>query len=129
MAIILFDGVCNLCNGFVQWVLRRDPKGQFRFASLQSDTGATILKQHGLPPGTLDSVLLSDGKKVYMRSDAVLEVARRLGGGWSLVVVLKIIPRFLRDAIYKWIAKNRYHWFGASATCWLPRAEWRDRFL
>lgn len=129
MTLILFDGVCNLCNGTVQWILKRDRKGIFRFASLQSPVGASVLQQHGLPPGALDSVVLSDGKNLYTRSEAVLEIARRLGWPWSLAVVFRIIPCPLRDGIYNWVARNRYRWFGHTETCLLPRPEWRERFL
>jgi predicted DCC family thiol-disulfide oxidoreductase YuxK len=127
--ILLFDGVCNLCNASVQWVLLRDKKGVFRFAALQSEAGQAILKKHGLDTETFNSVVLADGDRLFTRSDAPLEVAVRLGGAWRLLGVFKIIPRFIRDGIYDWIARNRYRWFGKQEQCMLPRAEWKGRFL
>lgn len=127
--ILLFDGVCNLCNASVQWVLKRDRKGIFKFAALQSETGQRLLQQFGFSQENFDTVVLVDGEKVFTRSDAPLEIARRLGGFWSLFFVFKIIPRFLRDAVYNWVARNRYRWFGRKEECMLPRPEWKNRFL
>lgn len=127
--ILLFDGVCNLCNASVQWVLKRDRKGIFKFAALQSETGQRLLQQFGFSQENFDTVVLVDGEKVFTRSDAPLEIARRLGGLWSLFFVFKIIPRFLRDAVYNWVARNRYRWFGRKEECMLPRPEWKNRFL
>ncbi|MEO6759476.1 MAG: thiol-disulfide oxidoreductase DCC family protein [Saprospiraceae bacterium] len=127
--VLLFDGVCNLCNASVQWVLTHDPRGVFRFAALQSETGQELLHQFGLDQESFNSVVLVDGDRIYLRSDAPLEIVRRLGGAWPLLYGFKIIPRFLRDAIYNWIARNRYRWFGKREACMLPRAEWKARFL
>jgi predicted DCC family thiol-disulfide oxidoreductase YuxK len=126
---LLFDGVCNLCNHSVQWVLLRDDTAIFRFAALQSDTGQQLLRQFGLSPEQFNTVVLVDGERIFLRSDAVLEIARRLGGGWQLLYVFKIVPRFLRDAIYNWVAQNRYRWFGRQESCMLPRPEWKGRFV
>lgn len=127
--ILLFDGVCNLCNASVQWVLLRDHKEVFRFAALQSETGNAKLQQFDLSSDSFDTVVLVDGDRLYTRSDAALEVLRRLGGIYSFAVVLKIIPRFIRNAVYSWIARNRYRWFGRQEQCMLPRPEWKARFI
>ena len=127
--IIFFDGVCNLCNGFVDFILKRDHRGDFRFASLQSETAAELLPDDALP-GKEDSVILltSDGT-IHRRSDAVLTIASILGGGWSLAHGFRIIPRGLRDRIYTWIANHRYSWFGKRDTCRLPTEAEKERFL
>ena len=127
--VLLFDGVCNLCNASVQWVLLRDKKGVFRFAALQSDVGQSLLGQYNLDAQNFDTVVMVNHDKVYLRSDVPLEIARRLGGFWQLLYAFKIIPRPIRDFIYNWIARNRYRWFGRQETCMLPRPEWKDRFL
>lgn len=127
--VLLFDGVCNLCNTSVQWVLQRDRKGQFRFAALQSDTGRELLARHGLDPAAFDSVVLVDAHRVYLRSDAALEVARKIGLPWSLLTVFFIVPRFIRNAVYNFIARNRYRWFGKREACLFMLPEWRGRFL
>lgn len=127
--VLLFDGVCNLCNVSVQWVLKHDPKGIFHFAALQSDTGQAMLKRFHLDTNNLQTVVLLDGERVYLRSDAPLEVMRRLGGLWRILYGLKIVPRFIRDAVYNWVARNRYRWFGQREECLLPRPEWKARFL
>jgi len=127
--ILLFDGVCNLCNASVQWVLLRDSKGVFRFAAQQSDTGRAKLQQFGLSSDAYDTVVLIDGDRLYTRSDAALEVLNRLGGMYRFAVVFKIIPRFIRNAVYNWIARNRYRWFGKEEQCMLPRPEWKARFI
>lgn len=127
--VLLFDGVCNLCNASVQWVLKRDKKGQFRFAALQSDTGRQLLEQIGFSNEKIETVVLIDGDRFFVRSDAVLEMAKRLGGIWSLAGVFRLVPRSIRDAVYKWVARNRYRWFGERAQCMMPRPEWKGRFI
>jgi predicted DCC family thiol-disulfide oxidoreductase YuxK len=129
MAILLFDGECNLCNGSVQWILKRDHKAYFKFASLQSPTGQKYLSAFNLSETNLETVVLIDDNQVFTHSDAPLQVLRKLGFPWSLGVTLSIVPRFLRNGVYRWIAHNRYRWFGQSAQCWLHRPEWKDRFL
>lgn len=126
--LLLFDGVCNLCNGFVQWVIVRDKKGVFKFAALQSETGQQELKKLGKNTETFDSVVLIAGSKVFTQSDAAIEVAAQLGGIWSFTPILRVFPRFLRNAVYNWVARNRYRWFGKREQCMLPRPEWKDRF-
>ncbi|MCB2378345.1 thiol-disulfide oxidoreductase DCC family protein [Hymenobacter sp. BT635] len=130
-ATILFDGVCNLCNGFVQFIIRRDPAGYFRFASLQSEAGRALLAEHGLAlAGTgPETVMLVEDNRVYTHSTAVLRIARHLGGAWPLLYAFRLIPAFLRDAAYRFVARNRYRWFGQQHACLLPSSELRGRFL
>ncbi len=105
--ILLFDGICNLCNRTVQFVIKRDPKALFRFASLQSDYGQTLLKKLGLPTDNFDSFVLITGKKYYLRSTAGLQVLKLMGGGWKLFYALMIFPRPLRDFVYGLIARGK----------------------
>ena len=126
-AVVLFDGVCNLCNGVVQFIIPLDADGQFRFASQQSGAGQKLLAEHGLP-GMATVVLIGDGR-VFTKSDAVLEIARRLGTPWSLLHAFRFLPRSLRDAVYDLIARYRYRIFGRRESCWLPTPELRARFL
>lgn len=134
-AIILFDGVCNLCHGFVQFVIRHDPAGRFQFAALQSEAARTLLAGRGLPPtpplgGDPDSVLLLDGGRLYSHSGAVLRIARHLSGGWSwLAAPGWLLPTPARDALYRFVARHRYRWFGRQNECWLPTPDLRARFL
>jgi predicted DCC family thiol-disulfide oxidoreductase YuxK len=127
--IVLFDGVCNLCNGSVQFILRHDPAARFRFASLQSPVGQELLTRFGMDPKLLDSVVLVEGDRWFKESDAALRIARGMSGGWKALAVLGVIPRPIRDAAYRLIARNRYRWFGKQETCWLPTPELRGRFL
>jgi len=127
--VVLFDGVCNLCNSSVQFILKRDKKKQFLFASLQGKAGQALLRQFNLPVNELFSFILVDGDRYYVRSTAVLQMLKRLGGGWRLLYAFIIIPRFIRDAVYNWIARNRYKWFGKQESCWVPTPELRSRFL
>jgi predicted DCC family thiol-disulfide oxidoreductase YuxK len=127
--IVLFDGVCNLCNGAVQFILRRDPAGRFRFASLQSPAGEALQTRLGIDPKALDSIVLVEGERWYRESDAALRIASRMSGAWKALGVLRVIPRPLRDPVYRWVARNRYRWFGKQETCWLPTPELRGRFL
>ncbi len=127
--ILFFDGVCNLCNASVQWVLARDRRGMFRFAALQSAAGQEHLRRFGQDTERFDSVVLIADGRLYTRSDAALEVLRRLGRPWSWTYFLRWIPRPMRDVAYDWVARNRYRWFGRQEECWLPRPEWKERFL
>ena len=127
--IILFDGVCNLCNYAVQFVIRNDPGKQFKFASLQSEFGQKILAEHNLRADDLSSFLLLDNGRLYKKSDAALRVNKYLKGMWRLLYGFIIVPRFIRDAVYTWIANNRYKWFGKQESCWLPTADLQARFL
>ena len=127
--ILLFDGVCNLCNGFVQFIIRQDPGAKFRFAALQSETGQELLRKARISTTALSTVVLWENGKFYTHSDVPLRVVRHLGGWWTLFSVFKIIPKSLRDTIYDWIAKNRYRWFGKKESCMLPTPELKARFL
>ena len=132
--LVLFDGTCALCHGWVKFVLRRDPAGRFRFAALQSPVGADLLARHGLPSGFLGSVLLVEsvgtpGERVHLRSWAALRILSGLGGVWRLARCLEWIPGGWRDAVYDAIAARRHRWFGTADACVLMRQEWRDRFL
>lgn len=127
--LLLFDGVCNLCDASVQWVIQHDPDARFRFASLQSDIGKTMLQRYNLPTGELNTVVLIDGSKAYTRSDVPLRIFKQLGGWWSVLAVFSVVPKFIRDAVYDWVARNRYRWFGKKNECWLPTPELRARFL
>lgn len=127
--VILFDGVCNLCNSSVLFIIQRDPKAKFRFASLQSDFGKAQMLRFGLNHTELGSVLLIKEEILYQKSNAALEIARNLTGGWPLLYVFKIIPAFLRDWVYNGIAQNRYRWFGKKDACMIPTPELKSRFV
>ena len=114
--IILFDGICNLCNGAVNFILKRDKKKQFRFVALQSEKGGNLISKFKIAPKT-DSIILILNKQVYTESDAAIAIAKLLPAPWNWFSAFKIIPKNLRDGIYKWIAKNRYRWFGKRETC------------
>lgn len=127
--VLLFDGVCNLCNGFVQFVILRDPEAIFRFAPLQSAVGAQLATQAGFPIDELSTVILYDRGKFYTHSDVALEVVRRLPGLWPLLYGLNVIPKSIRDSMYNWVARNRYRWFGKRSSCMVPTPQIRSRFL
>jgi predicted DCC family thiol-disulfide oxidoreductase YuxK len=124
-AIILFDGVCNLCNGAVQFILTHDPAGRFQFASLQSDAARRILG--GEPQG--ETIVLAESPRIYTKSTAALRIARHLRFPWPLLSAFLLIPRPLRDAVYDWIARHRYAWFGRRESCLLPKQEFQNRFV
>ena len=126
--LILFDGVCNLCTGSVQFVLKRDKEKKFTFASLQSTTGQKLLAQFNLPNNTFNSFILYQDGKVYTRSTAALKMFQQLRG-WKWVKIFWIVPKFIRDGVYNLIARNRYKWFGQKSECWLPTPELKERFL
>lgn len=127
--VLLFDGVCNLCNSSVQFIIERDPEAHFRFASLQSDEGKALLDRFDDRPLDLSSVVLVQDGQLYARSEAALRVARQLGGGWSLLYAFIVVPRPIRDAVYNWIARNRYRWFGKKDACMIPSPDLKARFL
>ena len=129
MAVILFDGVCNLCNGFVQFVIARDPSARFRFAPLQSAAAAGILREAGVTAPLPDSVVLVEDGRVYVRSDAALRIARGLRFPWPLAYACRLVPRFIRDRLYDAVAARRYRWFGRRDVCMMPTPERRARFL
>jgi predicted DCC family thiol-disulfide oxidoreductase YuxK len=127
--VILFDGVCNLCSGAVQFIIKRDKKDVFRFASLQSSFGQSVLKKYKLPSHELSSVILVENDIIYTRSTGALKVAKQLSGGWPLLYMFIIVPRFIRDAVYNYVAKNRYKWFGKKQECWLPTPALKNKFI
>ena len=127
--IILFDGVCNLCNNSVQFVIKHDKKSKFRFAALQSDTGQALLKKYNLPKQGFDSFVLLQNEKVYLKSTAALQVAKQLDGPIKLLGGFIIVPAFIRNAVYNFIAKNRYKWFGKKHHCMIPTPTLQSRFL
>ena len=128
-AVVLFDGICNLCNGFVQFVIRRDPRRHFRFASLGSETALKLMSQVGAPPAADETIVLIEDGRVYTRSAAVLRIASRLRFPWPLLYGFIVVPRGLRDWVYAVIAANRRRWFGERDRCAVPGPETRDRFL
>ncbi|HET6246084.1 MAG TPA: DCC1-like thiol-disulfide oxidoreductase family protein [Tepidisphaeraceae bacterium] len=128
-AIILFDGVCSLCNASVNFVIDRDPAGYFHFASQQSAAGQALLRQYGLPTDAVQSIVLIENGRCSTRSLAALQVARRLAGWAKWCWLGIVIPAFLRDGIYDFIAANRYRWFGQLPACRIPTPELKERFL
>lgn len=127
--IVLFDGVCGLCNRSVQLILRNDRRGRFRFAALQSDAGRALLEKFGLSPEALDSVVLVDGGTAWRKSRAALRIARRMDAPWPLLWPLAVVPRPLADFLYDRLAKHRYRIFGKLDACMIPPPEVRARFL
>ncbi|MDB6140252.1 MAG: thiol-disulfide oxidoreductase [Verrucomicrobiaceae bacterium] len=127
--VVLFDGVCNFCNGAVQFIIRHDPQATFRFAAYQSDAGNALALRHGIDPQKLETFALVAGDRAFLRSDAAIATASYLGGIGKLAVVGHLVPRFIRDAMYGLIARNRYHWFGRQESCMVPDADVRQRFL
>ena len=128
-AIVLFDGVCNFCNGVVNFTIKRDKMRQIKFAPLQSEAGQQLLKQYGLPGNDLRSFLFIENGKLYNRSTAALKVCRHLTGLWPLCYGLIIVPAFIRNGIYDFIAKKRYKWFGRRQECMIPTPDIKARFL
>ena len=127
--VILFDGVCNLCNSAVQFIIKRDKKNRFRFAALQSETGQKLLAQYGLPANELNSFILIENDKAYNRSTGALRVLKKFKGLWPLLYGFIIVPKFIRDGVYDWVGRNRYKWFGKKEECMIPTPEVRSRFL
>lgn len=127
-AIILFDGICNLCNSSVQFIIKREPTGYFKFASLQSEVGQRLLKQYEVSK-QIDSLIVIEKQKVYIKSSAALQISRKLNGFWRYISILRILPPLFRDFLYDLVAKNRYNWFGKRESCMLPTAEMKKRFL
>jgi len=127
--IVLFDGVCNLCNSSVQFIIKRDKKKQFRYASLQGNFGQEFLKTHNLPADNFNSFILLEDDKVYSRSSGALRMLKHLGGGWNLFYGFIILPKFIRDGVYNWVASNRYKWFGKKDSCMIPTPDLKERFL
>lgn len=127
--VILFDGVCNLCNGTVNFVIDRDPEAHFRFAALQSQAGQALLTRYGLPEGYLDSIVLVEGGQAHTQSTSMLKILQGLGAPWRWLGVFLLVPQPLRDGAYRLIARNRYRWFGKQETCRVPTEDIKTRFL
>ena len=127
--VVLFDGVCNLCNGSVQFIIARDPSAHFRFAPLASAAARTLIEEAADGEPLPDSIVLIEGRRMYTRSAAALRIARRLRFPWPLLYGWIIMPRSWRDTIYDLIARNRYRWFGKATECRLPTPQLRARFL
>ena len=127
--IVLFDGVCNLCDGFVQFVMKRDKAGIFRFAPLQSEAGRVLLRHFNLDEAAMDTVVLIENGALHTKSTAALRTVRNIGGVWGLGYTFIILPKFIRNSVYDFIAKNRYRWFGKKDACMIPTPEVRARFL
>lgn len=127
--VLLYDGVCNLCDGFVQFVLKRDKKAIYYFASLQSDIAQQLLSKHGIENENMSTVVLIEGAEVYTHSDVGLRVAKDLGGWYAPLYGFRFLPKSFRDKIYNWVAANRYRFFGKKEVCMLPEPEWHSRFL
>ena len=127
--IILFDGVCNLCNSSVNFIIENDSKNVFKFTSLQSEKGEQLLKKYDLFNKDIDSVILIENEKAFVKSDAALKIARTLGGKYKMIYGLIILPAFIRNFFYDIIAKNRYKWFGKKDSCRIPTPELQSKFL
>jgi len=126
--VILFDGVCNLCSGSVQFILKRDKEKKFLFASLQSAYGQKLLQQFNLPIDNFNSFILYQNGKIFTKSTGALKMFEQLKG-WKWVKIFWIVPKFIRDAVYSLIANNRYKWFGKKEECWIPTPDLKARFL
>lgn len=127
--VILFDGVCNLCNGAVLFIIKRDKKVKFSFASLQSTFGQNQLKKYGLSSEELSTIVLLKEGRIFTKSSAALEIAKELDGLWPAFYFFKIVPKFIRNFFYDFIAQNRYRWFGKQEACMIPTPELKARFL
>ena len=128
--IILFDGVCNLCNSSIQFVIKHDKKNRYKFAALQSDVAKMLLNERGIDSSQIDSIILIDPETAYyIKSSAALEISKSFGGGWRLLSIFEWVPRPIRDWIYDLIAKNRYSWFGKQNDCMIPTPELKAKFL
>jgi predicted DCC family thiol-disulfide oxidoreductase YuxK len=128
-SIVLFDGVCNLCNGSVKFIIKHDTKDLFRFAALQSNFGKEILQKHQLSQTNLFSLILIENDKIYLRSTAILRIAKRLGGLWPLCYCFIVIPASVRNIFYDYIARNRYKRFGKRDSCMMPTEELKKKFV
>lgn len=127
--IILFDGVCNLCNASVQFIIKRDSKEYFLFSSLQSDAAQAILLQYKLENLDFNTIILLEDGIIYDKSTAILKIMRKLSGFYKLGYLFIVVPKFIRDFVYKIISKNRYKWFGKRDSCMIPTEELKLRFI
>ncbi len=127
--IILFDGVCNLCNATVNFVIKRDKKDRFRFAALQSEYGKSIVLKFDVDTSQTDSIILVDNDTCFVKSTAALHISKSLSGAYPLFFIFIIIPAFIRNWVYDFIARNRYKWFGKKESCMIPTPALKDKFL
>ncbi len=127
-AVILFDGYCHLCSGLVILILKRDQRAYFAFAPLNGELGTSLKQQFNIPEST-DSIVLIENGRAFLYAEAALRIAARLGGIYKLLLIGRVLPANWRDRIYRWVAKNRFQWFGKRNTCYLPDDQFRDRFL
>lgn len=126
--LVLFDGHCNLCNGAVQFVIKRDSRDAFRFAALNWPVGEALGSK--FPElNNVDSIVLYDGKEIRTKSSAALKIAAELGGLWPLTGIFWVVPKFIRDSVYNWVARNRYSWFGREESCMMPTPDTKRKFL
>lgn len=127
--VILFDGVCNLCNGAITFIIKRDKKDVFRYAPLQSEIGKKLAAKHDIDLQKVDSIILITNNKAVSKSTAALRIAQQLSGAWPLFMVFLIVPTFIRNGVYDFIARNRYKWFGKKDACMIPTPELKSKFL
>ena len=127
--VIIFDGICNLCNYFVNFIIRRDKKGKLQFTPLQSDAGKKLQEEYKINIPSAETIIFINNDIVYIKRDAAAEIAKHLDGGWKLLAIIKIIPKFIRDSIYSKIAEKRYNWYGKKESCMIPSADIANRFL
>ncbi|MFC7357156.1 thiol-disulfide oxidoreductase DCC family protein [Jejudonia soesokkakensis] len=127
--IVLFDGVCNLCNTSVTFLIKRDKNDVFRFAALQEEPGVSLLQKYHIDPKETDSIILIDNGKAYVKSSAALRAAKYMSGFYPILYGFMIVPKFIRNAVYDYIAKNRYKWYGKKESCMIPTPELKQKFL
>jgi predicted DCC family thiol-disulfide oxidoreductase YuxK len=128
-SVVLIDGVCHLCQGLVRFIIPRDPKARIRFAPLQSEIGSGLLRSNGLDSGQLSTVVLVENGTAFTESAAVLRIARKLRLPWPVLYLFILVPRPIRDALYRYVARNRYRWFGREEQCLMPTPDIKRRFL
>lgn len=127
--LVFFDGYCNLCSSSVQFILKRDSKKRFKFASLQGNYAKNVLGEELAAVQADRGIVLKRAGKLYTESDAALQIAKKMDGAWPMLFVFWCLPKGFRDFIYNWIAKNRYKWFGQKEVCWIPEGNISERFL
>jgi predicted DCC family thiol-disulfide oxidoreductase YuxK len=128
-SVVLFDGVCNLCNSSIDFIITRDRKDRFLVGALQEEAGKKLLSRFEVNPEYLDSLVLIEGDQIFFRSTAALKIAKNLPGLWAWLYGFIVIPEGIRDVVYDWIGRNRYRWFGKKSTCRLPSPEEKAKFL
>lgn len=128
-SIVLFDGVCNFCNSSVNKIIRHDKKNKFKFAALQSEIGKKLLQKYSIDPAKTDSIILIENNVAFIKSTAILKISKHLNGLYPLAYGFIIIPAFIRDEVYDYIARNRYKWWGKKDSCMIPTAEVREKFI